>query len=275
MRYLSIALLSAMILLTACRNKELVRPGEPLNVAFDKSVALFENEKYSDAAYGFDLVTRLGRGTNYSQEAQYYLAESYYLDGQFILAASEYERFISYYPQNEKREEVEFKRAICYYEQSPRYRLDQSATSRAIELLQLFNNKYPNSEYVLEAAEKIDELRNKLARKNYEAAEFYLRISSFLAASIYFDQTIDLYPETVWAERSLIKLIETYIVYADRSIDYKQAERYNLAIATYEKYLQLFPQSNSRERAEELFIEASNKLSGLGATTSGDNLGSN
>lgn len=252
-----------------------MRPGEPINVAFDKSIALFENEKYSDAAYGFDLVTRLGRGTDYSQQAQYYLAESYYLDGQFILAASEYERFISYYPQNEKREEVEFKRALCYYEQSPRYRLDQSATGRAIELFQLFNNRYPDSEYVVESAAKIDELRNKLARKNYEAAEFYLRISSFLAASIYFDQTIDLYPESVWAERSLIKLIETYIVYADRSIDYKQAERYNLAIATYEKFLQLFPQSSSREKAEELYLDASKKLSELEVPSSGDTLGSN
>ena len=264
-----------MLLLTACRNKELVRPGEPINVAFDKSMALFEKEKYSDAAYGFDLVTRLGRGTNYSQEAQFYLAESYYLDKQFILAAAEYERFISYYPQSEKRQEVEFKRALCYYEQSPRYRLDQSATSRAIELLQLFNNKYPNSEFVLDAAEKIDELRNKLARKNFEAAEFYLRTDRFLAASIYFDQTIDLYPESAWSERALVKLIETYIIYADRSIDSKQQERYNLAVATYEKFLQLFPQSQNREKAEELFVEASKKLSELDIPSSGDTLGSN
>ncbi len=264
-----------MILLTACRNKELVRPGEPINVAFDKSMALFEKEKYGDAAYGFDIVTRLGRGTNYSQEAQFYLAESYYLDSQYILAASEYQRFISYYPQNEKREEVEYKRALCYYEQSPRYRLDQSATSRAIELLQLFNTKYPNSEFVLDAASKIDELRNKLARKNFESAEFYLRTDRFKAASIYFDQTIDLYPESVWAERSLIKLIETYIVYADRSIDTKQSERYSLAISTYEKFLQLFPQSQNRERAEELYVEASKKLSEVEVPATGETLGSN
>lgn len=275
MRYLSIVLISTIILLTACRNKELVRPGEPINVAFDKSMALFEKEKYGDAAFGFDLVSRLGRGTDYSQEAQYYLAESYFQDGQFIIAASEYERFISYYPQDEKREEVEFKRALCYYEQSPRYRLDQSATGRAIELFQLFNNRYPDSEYVVESAAKIDELRNKLAHKNYEAAEFYLRTDRYLAASIYFDQTIDLYPESVWAERSLIKLIETYIVYADRSIDYKQGERYNLAIDTYEKFLQLFPQSNSREKAEELYIEASKKLSGVSFQSSSDTIGSN
>lgn len=275
MRTFTITVCSVVLLLTACKNNELVRRGEPVNVAFDKSMALFEKGKYGDAAYGFDLVTRLGRGTNYSQDAQYYLAESYFLDGQYILAASEYERFISYYPQNELREEVEYKRALCYYEQSPRYRLDQSATGRAIQLFQLFNNKYPDSEYVLEAAAKIDELRNKLARKSYESGEFYLRIDSFLAASIYFDQTIDQYPESVWSERALIKLIETYIVYADRSISDKQAERYNLAITTYEKFLQLFPQSENREKAEEMFVDATRKLSQLEVPASGDTLGSN
>lgn len=275
MRYFTIVLFSAIMLFTACRNKDLVRPGEPLNVAYDKSMALFEKEKYDDAAYGFDLVTRVGRGTEYSENAQFYLSESYYLDKQYILAASEYERFISYYPQSKKRQEVEYKRALCYYHQSPRYRLDQSKTGRAIQLFQLFNNKYPNSEFVLESAEKIDELRNKLARKNFESAEFYLRTDRYLAASIYFGQTIDQFPESVWAERSLVKQIETYIVYADRSIPEKQAERYGLAIANYEKFLQLFPESKSREKVESLYAEASSKLSKVSVLALEDSIGSN
>lgn len=263
------------MLFTACKNKELVRPGEPLNVAYDKSVALFEKEKYGDAAYGFDLVTRMGRGSNYAEDAQFFLAESYYNDKQYILAASEYERYISYYPQNPQREEVEYKRALCFYQQSPRYRLDQSATVRAIELFQLFNTKYPNSEFVLESAGRIDELRNKLARKNYEAGEFYLRTDRFLAATIYYDQTIDRYPESVWAERALIKQIETFITYADRSILIKQLERYNKAISNYEKFIQLFPQSENREKAEQLYLEATSKIADLDLPSTGDNLGSN
>ncbi len=191
------------------------------------------------------------------------------------MAAAEYERYISYYPQNPQRVEVEYKRALCYYQQSPRYRLDQSATARAIELFQLFNNKYPNSEFVLESAAKIDELRNKLARKNYEAAEFYLRTDRFLAATVYYDQTIDKYPESIWAERALLRQIETYILYADRSIASKQAERYNMAISNYEKFLQLFPQSENREKAEVLYIETTKKISKLNIPSTGDSLGSN
>lgn len=275
MRYLSIALLSLTVLTGACRNKDLIRPGDPLNVAYDKSLALYEAGKYDDAAYGFDLVTRMGRGTNFSKDAQFYLAESYYNDNQYILAASEYQRFISYYPRDEKRQEVEYKLAMCYYQQSPRYRLDQTPTRRAIELFQLFNTKYPDSELVVESAERIDELRNKLARKAYEAGEFYLRTDRYLASTIYFDQVIDQYPESIWAERALLKQIETYIVYADNSIESKQAERYNNAISNYEKYLQLFPQSNNRAEAEALYLEAVDKLADIDPTATGDSIGSN
>lgn len=262
MRHFSIFLLLLTVVFGACRNKNLIQPGDPINVAYDKSMALFEKEKYSEAAYGFEMVTRMGRGTNFAEDAQYYLGESYFKDKQYIIAASEYERFISYYPQDEKREEVEYKMALCYYEQSPRYRLDQSPTRRAIELFQLYNTKYPNSELVSESAARIDELRNKLARKNYEAGEFYLRTRSYKAATIYYDLVIDQYPESNWAEQSLLRQIETYIEYADNSINAKKAERYGLAIANYEKFLQLFPQSDKRADAESLYNEAAGKLSG-------------
>lgn len=276
MRILTLLLLTTFLLVgTSCRNKNIIRPGDPLNVAYDKSMTMFENEKYGDAAYGFDLVTRMGRGTNFSEDAQFYLAESYYKDRQFILAASEYERFISYYPQNELREEVEYKLAMCFYEQSPRYRLDQSPTRRAIELFQLFNTKYPDSEFVVDAADKIDELRNKLARKSYEAAEFYLRTDRYRAATIYYSQVIDQYPESKWADASLLKQIETFITYADNSIAARQVERYSEAIASYEKYLQLFPLSEGREKAEKLYAEAVEKLADVDVPEAGETLGQN
>jgi outer membrane protein assembly factor BamD len=275
MRSILITLFTLLILTSACRNKDLIRPGDPLNVAYDKSLALFEEGKYDDAAYGFDLVTRMGRGTNFSKDAQYYLGESHFKDRQYILAASEYERFISYYPQDEKREEVEYKMALCFYEQSPRYRLDQTPTRRAIQLFQLFNTKYPDSEYVVESAARIDELRNKLARKAYEAGEFYLRTDRYLAASIYFDQVVDQFPESRWAEASLLKQIETYIIYADNSIEERQAERYLLAIDNYEKFIQLFPQSSRRGDAESMYSDATSKLADVEVPAAGETLGSN
>lgn len=115
MKFTALAAGILIILITGCANKDLIRPGEPINSAYDKSMGLYERGKFADAANGFDIVTRMGRGTNYARDAQFFLAESYYNDRQYILAASEYERFISYYPQDERRVDAEYKRALCYY----------------------------------------------------------------------------------------------------------------------------------------------------------------
>lgn len=246
-----------------CRNKNLVRPGDSVSVAFEKGQKLYDKGAYGDAAEAFETVTRQGRETDLAAEAQYLLAESYYKRGLFLLSASEYERFILFYPQDDRTTEIEFKQALSYYKQSPRYKLDQSTTRKAIELFQLFNSKHPDSEFVTESANKIDELRSKLAQKNYEAASFYYRIESYEAASIYFNLTIDQYPESEWAELALVKQIHVFVDYASNSIEEKQRERYTKAVEAYEKFLQLFPESSMREEAEIYKDMADKGLSNL------------
>jgi len=252
MKKLSYILFVFGVLLTACKSPRLVNPGDPINVTYQKGIDKYEEGDYGDAAEIFESVTRLGRGTNFAQDAQFYLAESYYNQKRFILSEAEYDRFVSFYPRDERRAEADFKKAMSLYHQSPRYRLDQTATRRAIEEFQLFNSRYPNSELVIESAEKINELRSKLARKYYESAEFYLRTEQYKAATIYYDLVIDRYPESSWAEDALVKQIQTYVDFASKSVITRQVERYNVAISNYEKYIQLFPQGEGRAEAESL-----------------------
>lgn len=263
MNKFSFLFLIAIFSISACKSSRLVNPSDPINESYQKGVDKFEAGNYSDAAEIFETVTRIGRGTNYAQDAQYYLAESYFNQKRYILAEAEYRRFITFYPRDPKREEVDYKKALSLYYQSPRYRLDQTATKRAIEEFQLFNSRYPNSEFVTKSADKINELREKLAHKYYESAEFYLRTEQFKAATIYYDLVIDRYPESKWAESALLKQIQTYNAYASKSVLNKQVERYTLAISTYEKYIQLFPNSSGRgdaesfrDRAEEGVLDA-------------------
>lgn len=273
MRNTLLLLTGFLFLFTACKNDQLIRRGDSLDVAYEKAMAFYEKGNYGEAANAFDTITRSGRGSDYGENAQYYLAESYFKDKRYILAAAEYDRFVSYYPQDERREEAEYKAALSYYHQSPRYKLDQSTTKKAIERFQLFINRYPDSEYVTEAADRIDDMRTKLAHKSYEAAQFYVRTDQYEAASIYLDLTIDKYPESKWAERALVQLIDVFIKYADNSVQDKQVERYQKAIDNYEKFIQLFPQSKMRGEAENYRDEAANKLAEASLVTEAEESG--
>jgi outer membrane protein assembly factor BamD len=269
-----------LFLLSTCKNDALIQRGDSLPVAFKKAMGLYQNEEYSRAVDAFETVIEIGRGTDYGQEAQYYLAESYYNNKRYLLAASEYERYISLFPRSPKRQDAQFKEAFCYYKLSPRYKLDQKYTRRAIEKFRLYNSRYPNSERVQEANDYIVEMRSKLAKKLYYAADLYMRTDRYEAAIIYYDLTIDNYPETIWAQRALVDEINAYNTYANRSVRNKQEERYQKAIETYEKFVQLFPKGEYRAQADDYVDEARSALANLGtgtqsqtSTASADTLG--
>lgn len=255
MKKLSLLLIIVFVI-ASCRSQELIRPGDTLEVAFEKAYSLYEEERWRDAASAFETVISIGRGTDFGQNAQYYLAESHFNNEQYLLAASEYERYSQSHPNSERRQEVDYKAALSYYNLSPRFNIDQTQTHRAIEQFRLLLARYPNSDRVSEVSDKIDELRNKLARKNYEAAQFYMRTNRYNAAAIYYDIVIDRYPESDYAERSLVNQIDAYIQYANNSVTARQEERYHKAIESYEKYLELFPRGENRPRAENLYDRA-------------------
>ncbi len=255
MRNLLILFLLALVI-SSCRSQDLIRPGDSIEVAYEKAMNQFVNENFSDAARAFETVVSIGRGTDVGQDAQFYLAESYYKDRRFLIAASEYQRYAQFHPNSTRREQADFMQAKSYYQLSPRYRLDQTYTRQAIEQFRLFTSRYPNSEMVEEAAEIITELREKLARKQFTAAEFYMRTNRYNAAAVYYDIVIDEYPETRWAERSVARQIEAYILFAENSVPQRQEERFEKALASYDTYLQLFPRGEYRDRVERLYERA-------------------
>ncbi len=250
-RFVPLFLVILPLSIISCTSKSQIRPGDSLEVAYEKAMRLYERERYTDATRAFETVLSIGRGTEIAEESQYLLAESYFKNRDYLVAASEYRRFYTNYPRSEKRIDAEYSEAMCYYELSPRYKLDQTDTFRAIELMQLFIGRYPGTDRATDAANKIDSMRDKLAQKEYFAAELYMRIRSFEAAAVYYNLTIDAYPETTWAEKALANQILAYISYAEISVPSRQAERYQLAIDSYQKYIQLFPNGENRSLVED------------------------
>lgn len=263
-----IALVS--LLFAACQNDKLIKPGDSVATAYKKALRQYEEGNYRDAAQAFETVISTARGTDYARSSYYYVAESYFNSEQYLLAADSYSRYISLYPQSERREEAAFKEALSYYNMSPRYKLTQRYTRQAIESFRIFISRYPDSEYVDEAGVYITELRNKLAHKLYESAQLYMRLDQYEAAIIYYDLTVNQYPESSWAEQALVREISAYNEYASRSVQSSQRDRYQKAIDTYEKYLQLFPNGPNRQQAEANVDDARAALADLGTSPEGD-----
>ncbi len=235
--------------------------------AYEQGVANYEEGDYEQAIRYFRAVFQeYGRGNEWAPNAQFQLAMAHRKQGKHLMAANEFQRFTQLYRNHERVPRAEFERANSYYRRSPQYQLDQSDTRQALSLFQLFMDRYPDHELVPEAQKKVDELRAKLARKKYDAAQHYENREMWQAATETYELVFDQYPGTPWADNALLGAVRSYISYADRSVQQRQAERYQQAIDHYERLAQVFPESELLGRAERLRKEAQRKLEDVQAS---------
>jgi outer membrane protein assembly factor BamD len=260
--YIPLLLLGTAIFLAACAGTGRVRYDSP-EEAYERGYELYEQERYDRAIRYFQGVFDYGRTTESAADAQLYLAHSYFENGDYILAANEYTRFLGTYRNDPRAEGAEYGRALSYYHLSPQYQMDQTNTLQALTYLQLFLDRFPNSDLKDEAEEHIAELREKLAHKEFAAGEMYERRGYFQAAAIQFESVFDEYPDTRWADDALVGAMRSYIAFADRSVAARQPERLRNAINNYERLIQLFRDSPLIAEAEALYERASVQLEQL------------
>ena len=152
-----------------------------------------DEEEYLKAQEQFKFILSLGAGTDYGDDAQFFLAESYFLNEQYILSIAEYEsltRKMSFSPFFEKSR---FRICEAYRIESPNYYNDQSYTEKALDRYQEFLDDFPNSEYNQAATESMIILRNKLAKKLYETGVLYMKMDEFEPARMSFNRVLDDY----------------------------------------------------------------------------------
>jgi outer membrane protein assembly factor BamD len=151
--------------------------------------------------------------------------------------------------------------AYCKYLESPKYSLDQTSTLEAINELQLFLDIFPNSERISECNKLIDELRGKLAKKEFEIAKMYLKMEEYLAAITTFDNLLKDFPDTAYKEESLFDLAKAHYYYALKSVETKKKERFQSAVEACDALIASYPESGYIKQATVYYKNAKKQLS--------------
>ena len=133
----------------------------------------------------------------------FFFADSYFQTKLYYSAAIQFENFIKSYPNSQRIQEAYFMEAKSYYMLSPLYTLDQDDTYTGIDKLQVFINRFPNSEYVSEALELMDDLQNKLEEKDFEISKQYYTIRDYTSAIKALDNFVADNPGTIFREEAL------------------------------------------------------------------------
>lgn len=234
------------LLFSACGEYQDILKSEDYELKYKKAIEYYNANDYIRAQNLFESVRNIYRGTSKAQTISYYTAFCSYGQKDYATAGYLFNNFVRTYPESSFAEECMYMRAYCYYMSSPNPRLDQSETEKAIEMFQLYINRYPNSSRIEKVNKYIDEMRDKLAYKAYLGAGSYYHREKYKAAIIALQNCIKDFPESRHREEIMHMLFNSRYELAANSVEEKIIERYNAAREEYYSFIDEFPESEHK-----------------------------
>ena len=201
----------------------------------------YENGEYRRANALFEQIIPSYRGKPQGERLIFFFANSFFETNSYYSAAIQFENFIKSYPNSQRIQEAYFMEAKSYSMLSPLFTLDQEDTFTGIDKLQVFINRFPNSEYVDEALELMDELQNKIEKKEFEISKQYYTIRDYSSAIKSLDNFIADNPGTIFREEALYYRWLSQYEIAINSIESKINERVTELERSFENFLRYYP----------------------------------
>lgn len=233
---------------------------EDVGLKFHFADSLYNAGKYKKALKLMEQIVPAYRGKPQGEKLMFLYSDTFYNLGDYYLSGYQFERFVATYPNSEKAEEAGFKSAKSYYQLSPRYSLDQKETETALTKLQGFITKYPESEYLSESNELVQELTEKLEKKQFETAKQYYNISDFKAAIKALDNFILDNPGSKLREEAYYIRFKAAYDLALKSIYSLVDERLMIAKGYYNSFKRYYPESEFHQDAEKSLQDIDNRL---------------
>lgn len=242
---LKVILISGLLLsFLSCKSEfEKVRQSNDAQKILAKAKEYYEDEDYLKAQSLYEIVLSSYRGSQQGEEIYFDYAMTFYNMGNYASAAYHFDRFSATFPSSAKREEADYLRAYSDYLQSPNYRLDQTISVTAIEDFQTYINTYPNSDKVPQCNRLIDELRNKMAVKEFEVGNQYFHMNQYSSAVKSFQNLLIDYPDFDRIEEAQFLIVESSFEYAKNSVYDKKKERFLETQKYAQSFMKKYPDS--------------------------------
>ena len=267
-KYKYIFFLSILIIFASCSKEKIEK-----SVIKEKSLQLQVLEAYQEgvealeggdvlyAAKKFNEAETLFPQSTWAPKSALMAAYSYYVQDYYGDAIAELERFVKVYPLHKNVDYAHYLLGICYYEQIVDEKKDLKAIIEAEKKFIFVLEKYPNTEYAVDAKFKIDLINDILASKEMYLGRYYFDKKKWIPAINRFRVVIDKYDTTIYAEEALHRLVEVYytIGLEDEAKKYAQLLGYNYKSSSwYENSYSLFNKTYKIKKKEK-FEESKKK----------------
>jgi outer membrane protein assembly factor BamD len=188
-----------------------IEPDVPAERIYDDGLGRLKSSDHEGASKKF---AQLSRNYPYSEWARRGLimeAFSAYEAQKWEDAITASKSYIAKYPNSKDAAYAHYLLAMSNFNQIPDVTRDQDRSEKALAALQELVQKFPQSEYVSDARQRIQVTRDQLAAKEMEVGRYYLEKRNFPAAINRFRDVVAKYQTTRHVEEALQRLTEAYM----------------------------------------------------------------
>lgn len=258
--YRTLIAVSLILLISACSEYQKILNSSDYDLKYEKAMAYYDAEDYIRASSLLEELMAVYKGTETAELIYYRYAYTYYYQKDYIMAGYYFSQFAAQFPASEYADECAFMNAYCFYKSSPNPNLDQTNTLKAIDELQIFINRHPNSPRIEECNRLIDELNDKLVEKSFNGAKLYFDLGEYKASITALNNSLLEYPDTQYREELLYLILRSSFELARNSVPEKVRERYEQTTEAYYKLVDEFPETSYLKEAQRIFQDAQNAL---------------
>lgn len=215
-----IVLLGAVLAFTAaCTNKKVNNPlsnvgsKQPDKVLFDRAMDAMKHNRFDVARMTLQTLINTYPDSEYVARAKLAVGDSWYAEGgsaSLAQAEIEYKDFETFFPNMPEAAEAQLKIANIHYQQMEKPDRDYTHAMRAEEEYRSLILQYPDSKLVPEAKQRLLEVQEVLAEREYDIGRFYYMRQSLPAAIARLNSLVERYPLYSHVDDALYLLGEAY-----------------------------------------------------------------
>src|SRR4030081_835065 len=188
-----VAFFGFLLLITAaCTNKKSVNPlsnvgsKQPDKVLFDRAMDAMKHNRFDVARLSLQTLINTYPDSEYVARAKLAVADSWYAEGgsaSLAQAEIEYKDFETFFPNMPEAAEAQLKLANIHYQQMEKPDRDYTHAMRAEEEYRQLILQYPdNKKVVAEGKQRLLEVQEVIAEREFRVGRFYFLRQSYPAA---------------------------------------------------------------------------------------------
>jgi outer membrane protein assembly factor BamD len=210
---------------------------QPDKELFDKALLAMKKGKFDVARLDLQTMLNTYPESEYQMRAKLAIGDTWYKEGGTAAleqAEAEYKDFITFFPNQPEAAEAQMKVADIYYKQMEKPDRDDTNAQRAEQEYRLMIQQFPDSALVPRSKQRLREVQEVLADREFEVGTFYASHENWAASIARLQSLTDAYPLYSHSDLALIQLGDAYAAEANT------AQRLNISGAAKERLASIY-----------------------------------